>query len=145
LQQAGTIGHHAFTQLAYDVDEAFDGIRIVSVRCTGDRRLLEQVGEKREFECLLSAWGLPHENFELRVRRVRHRQLGDAWSCDYAVSVTRTDADLRHVYLGGPSYRWLSRFAADLANGKYRAQASASSFFSTQGRVGASASLARAE
>lgn len=117
----------------------------MSVRCTGDNRLLEQVGEKREFECLLSSWGLPHENFELRVRRVRHRQLGDAWSCDYAVSVTRTDSDVRHVYLGGPSYRWIQRFAADLANGKYGAHTSGSSLFSRQGRVDTSSSFARAE
>ena len=92
---------------------------IVSVSCTGDSRLLEQVGEKREFECVLSACGFPHENFELRVRRVRNGELGDAWSCDYAVSVTRTDTDVRHVYAGGPSYHWVDRFAADLANGAY--------------------------
>lgn len=94
----------------------------MTVLCTGDTRLLEQLGEKQDFECLLTARGMRHETYALRVRRVLHRQLGDRWSCDYAVTVTRTDFDIRHVYAGGPAHRWVERFAADVEGGAFERQ-----------------------
>jgi len=45
----------------------------MTVRCVGDCRLLEQVGEKQDFECMLTSRGLRHEEFVLRVRRLAQR------------------------------------------------------------------------
>ena len=87
----------------------------MAVRCTGEATLLEQLGERQDFECLLTALDLRHEDFALSVRRVARRTLGDA--SVYAVSVTRHDCDVRHVYLGGPAHAWIERFAADAARG----------------------------
>jgi hypothetical protein len=78
---------------------------------------MEQVGEKQDFECELAACGLRHEDFVLRVRRLRGR--APEWSCDYSVIVERIDAQRRHVYVGGPARNWVGRFAADLARGVY--------------------------
>jgi hypothetical protein len=91
----------------------------MTVRCAGDTHLLEQLGEKQDFECLLTTRGLPHEDFALRVRRLPNRKLGEAWSCDYSVTVTCADRDVQRTYAGGPAYRWIERFAADLARGTY--------------------------
>lgn len=98
----------------------------MSVRCTGDCRPLEQVGEKQDFECLLTTPGLKHEAFVLRVRLLSNRKLGRDWSTDYSVTVTRLDTKLRHVYIGGPTHGWVKRFAADLAKGAYDRRSSES-------------------
>ena len=90
----------------------------MTVRCAGDTRLIEQVGEKQAFECALTQRGLRHENFSLRVRRLTHPQARVDWSYDYAVTVMR-DAAVRRVYAGGPAYRWVERFATHLARGFY--------------------------
>lgn len=89
----------------------------MTVRCEGDSRLLEQLGEKQDFECLLTAHRLRHEDFALRVRRVLRRGPGSAWSCDYSVTVMSGNMGIRHVYLGGPGHRWVERFAKDVAGG----------------------------
>jgi hypothetical protein len=88
----------------------------MAVRCTGEATLLEQLGERQDFECLLTALGLRHEDFALSVRRVVRRNLGDA--SVYAVTVIRHDRDVRHVYLGGPAHAWTERFAANAARGR---------------------------
>ena len=82
----------------------------MAVRCTGEAALLEQLGEKQDFECLLTALGFRHEDLALSVRRVTRRSLGDARA--YAVSVMRAGCGVRHVYLGGPAHAWIERFAA---------------------------------
>ena len=91
----------------------------MTVHCTGESGLLEQVGEKQDFECELTSQGFRHEDFELRVRRVTGRGWSVAWSCDYSVTVARPDHDVRRVYIGGPAHGWVGRFAADLARGLY--------------------------
>ena len=91
----------------------------MSVRCLGDCRLVEQVGEKQDFECVLTAQGVGHEDFVLRVRRVANHRLGPEWSSDYSVTIVRLATRRRRVYLGGPAHEWVQRFAADLARGAY--------------------------
>jgi hypothetical protein len=86
----------------------------MTVSCAGDCRLLEQLGEKQDFECALTALDLPHEDFALKVVRVIHRELGPQWSQDYRVTVTRLGAGFRHVYIGGPRHCWVRRCADDL-------------------------------
>jgi hypothetical protein len=41
----------------------------MAVRCEGDSRVMEQLGEKQDFEAELSRQGLKHEDFVLHVRR----------------------------------------------------------------------------
>ena len=91
----------------------------MAVRCVGDSALLEQLGEKQDFECLLTTQSLQHEDFLLHVRRLVHRQPGPDWSCNYSVRVTCITTGVRHVYLGGPPHEWLPRFAADVMKGVY--------------------------
>ncbi|HEY6892690.1 MAG TPA: hypothetical protein VI258_00875 [Rhodanobacteraceae bacterium] len=91
----------------------------MTVHCVGECRLLEQVGEKQDFECMLTARGLRHEQFSLRVRRRAHRAPGADWNCDYSVTVTRMESGVRHRYIGGPAHEWVMRCAADLARGAY--------------------------
>ena len=94
----------------------------MAVRCTGETKLLEQLGEKQDFECLLTALGLRHEEFVLYVRRVARTSLGKG--CVYAVTVAREGHDGCHVYLGGPAYSWTERFAAQAMRGLFGCPAS---------------------
>lgn len=89
----------------------------MAVRCTGETTLLEQLGEKQDFECLLTALGLRHEDFAIAVRRMTRGSLGDARV--YAVTVMRHDRGVRHVYLGGLAYAWTERFAAHVSRGYF--------------------------
>jgi len=91
----------------------------MTVRCVGDCRLLEQVGEKQDFECMLTSRGLRHEEFVLRVRRLAQRAVDADWNSDYAVTVMRTESNVSHRYIGGPVHDWVKRCAADLARGAY--------------------------
>ena len=93
----------------------------MTVHCDGDCRLIEQVGEKQDFECELSRRRLPHEDFKLRVlRRSEPNGGGAAWNHDYSVAVTYLAAKLTHVYTGGPRRNWVGQFANDLLNDAYR-------------------------
>lgn len=87
----------------------------MAVRCSGNCRLLEQVGEKQDFECALTALALPHEDFLLDIVRVVRRDVGPQWSHDYRVTVTSVGNGFRRVYIGGPGHRWVVRCADDLA------------------------------
>ena len=91
----------------------------MTVHCLGDRRLLEQVGEKRDFECELSRLGLPHELFTLRVQRAAGSGEDAAWDHDYSVSVAHTGTAATRVYTGGPRRQWIAAFAEDLRNGAF--------------------------
>ena len=91
----------------------------MTVHCVGDCRLLEQVGEKQDFECMLTSRGFRHEEFVLRVRRLAQRALDADWNSDYAVTVMRTGSNVSHRYIGGPVHDWVKRCAADLTGGVY--------------------------
>ena len=91
----------------------------MTVHCFGDCRLLEQVGEKRDFECELSRHGLPHEVFTLRVERAVMSGDLAAWDHDYSVSVVHTPTLATRVYTGGPRRQWVVEFAEDLRNGAF--------------------------
>ena len=92
----------------------------MTVKCEGDSRVMEQVGEKQDFEAELSRLHLRHEDFVLHVRRGRLGGLDRGWSSHYAVRVTNTATGNRGIYLGGPGENWVAVFASDVAGGKYR-------------------------
>jgi hypothetical protein len=91
----------------------------MSVRCDGESKAMEQLGEKQDFEAELSRLGFPHEAFMLYVRRASASPGADSWTTTYAVFVTNTVTKRRNVYWGGPGNRWVSDFAADVRTGLY--------------------------
>ena len=90
----------------------------MAVRCEGDSRVMEQVGEKQDFECELSRLGFSHEDFSLYVRRA-NASSSTSWIANYAVCVTNTANQRRNIYWGGPGEHWVSEFASDVANGLF--------------------------
>ena len=91
----------------------------MAVRCEGDSRVMEQVGEKQDFESELSRRGYRHEDFSLHVRRAGTADGSTNWAANYAVCVTNSTTQRRNIYWGGPGERWVSEFAADLVKGLY--------------------------
>src|SRR5258705_9005971 len=89
--------------------------RAMAVRCEGDCRVMEQLGEKQDFESELSRLGFSHETFALYVRRANAFAGGTNWVANYAMCVTNTATTRQNVYLGGPGDHWDSEFAADVA------------------------------
>jgi len=90
----------------------------MTVRCEGDSWVMEQVGEKQDFEAELSRFGFRHEDFSICVRRAR-TQGGSPWVANYAVQVTNLTTRKCNVYWGGPRENWVAQFAVDLVNGLY--------------------------
>ena len=91
----------------------------MTVRCSGDGRLMEQVGEKQDFEVALTRHGLLHEDFLLRVRRTSVAADNDEWNRDYVVTVVAVARGRRHSYRGCPRQNWVLQFANDLVSGAY--------------------------
>ena len=91
----------------------------MAVRCSGDCRPMEQVGEKQDFESVLTRHGMLHENFRLRVSRPVETGNDDAWSHDYIVTVVAIAQGVRRRYVGGPRQDWVAQFAIDVAQGIY--------------------------
>ncbi len=91
----------------------------MSVRCEGDLWLMEQVGERQDFESELSRLGLRHEDFELYVRRANFNRAKKQWSSNYAVRVSNLTTARRNIYWGGPGQDWVAQFTTDLVRGLY--------------------------
>jgi hypothetical protein len=89
--------------------------RAVSVYSESDTWVMEQLGEKQDFEAELSRLGIRHEDFTLRVRRARPANAGD-WAYYYAVRVTNCQSAKSNIYWGGPGENWVAQFARDLAD-----------------------------
>ncbi len=91
----------------------------MAVRCEGDSRAMEQLGEKQDFEAELSRLGFKHEAFMLFVRRANASAGERNWTANYAVCVTSTVTKRQNVYLGGPGRHWVPEFAADAGSGLF--------------------------
>jgi hypothetical protein len=92
----------------------------MTVRCEGDSWIMEQLGEKQDFEAELSRLGLRHEDFTLHVRRGGLGGINRSWDSNYAVRVSEVGTGSRVIYWGGPGEDWVAQFATDVANGLYR-------------------------
>jgi hypothetical protein len=92
----------------------------MTVRCDGDSWIMEQVGEKQDFEAELSRLGLRHEDYSLHVRRGGMGGIARDWGSHYAVRVTNIATGIRGIYWGGPGENWVAQFATDVAKGMYR-------------------------
>ena len=91
----------------------------MTVRCEGDSRVMELVGEKQDFEAELSRFGFRHEDFSLCVRRATAEGSKSTWLSNYAVQVTNVATRKCNVYWGGPRENWVAQFVLDLVNGLY--------------------------
>lgn len=91
----------------------------MAVRCEGDSWVMEQLGEKQDFECELTRLGFRHEDFALSVRHASAPRTGTASPSNYAVSVTNMHTGKHMIYWGGPGQRWVEVFGADVAHGAY--------------------------
>jgi hypothetical protein len=118
----------------------------MTVHCEGECGVLEQLGERYEFETELTRQGFRHEDFALHVMRERPRPPKSEWVQRYAVTVVRLRADRRKVdrlkvYSGGSRQRWVAEFARDLADGAFGApeQGGGGSTADPHSRLGASA------
>jgi hypothetical protein len=91
----------------------------MAVRCEGDSWVMEQLGEKQDFECELTRLGFEHEDFALCVRRANPSGTRPAWTANYAVLVTNLHTARHMIYWGGPGQEWVEQFVADVTNGMY--------------------------
>ena len=91
----------------------------MSVLCSGQYGILEQLGEKQDFEAELSRRGYRHEEFSLHVDTDRRLGYRAGWNPRYDVKVTHTPTDTVCSYAGGASQDWVAHFAKDLIAGLY--------------------------
>jgi hypothetical protein len=88
----------------------------MTVHCEGDCRLLEQLGERQDFEAELSRLGFRHEEFTLHVLRRTSETRNPEWNQSYSVTVTHVLTGRSYLYQGGPGREWVAQFTRDLAN-----------------------------
>ena len=91
----------------------------MTVYCEGDCSLVEQLGEKREFEAELTSLGFKHEDFTLHVLGQVPQGPKAVWSDDYSATLSNIVSGHSRVYQGGPKQNWVAQSSLDLANGAY--------------------------
>jgi hypothetical protein len=91
----------------------------MSVACTGQARIIEQLGEKQDFEAELSRRGFRHEEFALHVDTAKGGGASAGWSTRYDVEVRHLPTQTVRAYRGGPRRNWVNAFAKDLLAGLY--------------------------
>ena len=91
----------------------------MAVHCEGDYRVMEQLGEKQDFESELSRLGFRHEHFALHVARKSSRATQLEQAPDYSVTVVNVLTERQRVYHGGPRWEWVPECARDLASGLF--------------------------
>jgi hypothetical protein len=92
----------------------------MGVACRGDSQVIEQSGERQDFESLLSRHGIPHERFALHVMRSSKRYRAGEWGVYYEVTVIALGNARARSYQGTPAESWVEHFEADLERGAYR-------------------------
>jgi hypothetical protein len=90
----------------------------MSVRCEGDTRVMEQLGERQDFEAELTRLGFVHEQFVLTVRR-DDRPGAQDWSIRYTVWVTNVVNHRGNAYFSTAGRSWVMQFVADAERGHF--------------------------
>jgi hypothetical protein len=85
----------------------------MTVHCEGDCAVIEQLGEKQDFEAHLSRFGFRHEHFVLRVVQP-HRPYSRQ---DYTVTVENVVVERQRAYQGGPAKERVQDCVRDLSSG----------------------------
>ena len=91
----------------------------MSVVARGDIWVMEQLGEKQDFEAELTRLGFEHEHFELQVERPHESGIDTRSSPHYAVRVTNVQTGKCRDYWAGPTENWVVQCATDLARGAF--------------------------
>ena len=91
----------------------------MSVLCSGQTTVLEQLGEKQDFEAELSRRGYRHEEFTLHVEPDGRFGSHSVWNPRYEVKVTHAPTQTVRSYTGGSRHNWVARFAKDLIGGLF--------------------------
>jgi len=115
------LGHIPVTVAVYGGIAIPYAERGMAVRSDGDHWIMEQIGEKQDFESELSRLGLRHEDFELYVRRATFNGTRKVWSTNYAVRVSNSVTGKRNIYWGGPGQDWIAQFVKDVRAGLFGA------------------------
>ena len=90
----------------------------MTVHCEGDCRVIEQLGEKQDFETDLTRMGFRHEHFVLHV--LSSPSSASEWQkLDYTVTVVNVITERQRVYRGGPAREWVPECSRDLAGGVF--------------------------
>jgi len=90
----------------------------MTVHCEGDCRVIEQTGEKPDFESELSRLGFEHQHFMLYMGMVPS-EMWPQMHNNYSVTVANVETGQPRVYHGGPGYEWVRECARDLASGVF--------------------------
>jgi hypothetical protein len=91
----------------------------MSVLCSGQFGILEQLGEKQDLEAELSRRGFRHEEFTLHVEPDPRYRSRAGWNPCYEVKVTHAPTQTVRSYPGGTRQNWVAGFAKDLIDGLY--------------------------
>ena len=91
----------------------------MSVLCSGQFTVLEQLGERQDFEAELSRRGYRHEEFTLHVEADCSFESRAGWNPRYEVKVTHAPTQTVRSYKGGTRQDWVARFVKDLMGGLY--------------------------
>lgn len=91
----------------------------MTVHCERECHVIEQLGEKQDFESALSRRQFKHDDFILYVLRENHPGGKSRWSPNYSVSVTNVKIGRTNTYAGGPNRDWEAKFSVDLAKGVF--------------------------
>lgn len=105
----------------------------MTVHCEGDCWLVEQLGDKQDFEAELTRQGCKHEDYSLDVLLETAPGRKAQSSQYYAVTVSNVVGGQQQVYFGGPGENWVAQFSADLARGCYRGPSPGSASNGSQG------------
>ena len=90
----------------------------MAVHCEGDCPLIDQTGEKQDFEVALTRFRLPHEAFALQVVRVPGTFGSWDWGLHYRVTVRHIPSGQSLMYLATPSRSWVGSFRDDVERGR---------------------------
>jgi len=91
----------------------------MTVHCEGDCHVIEQLGEKQDFESELSRFGFKHEHFTLHVVPAERKGPRATPEQEYSVTVANVITEQQRVYRGGPRSEWVPEVARDLATGVF--------------------------
>jgi hypothetical protein len=91
----------------------------MTVHCEGDCLLIDQTGEKQDFEVALTRLRLAHEAFWLQVVRVPDPLGSWDWGLRYRVTVHHRPSGQALDYLATPSRSWVKSFRSDVERGRY--------------------------
>jgi hypothetical protein len=91
----------------------------LSVYTEGDLSVMEQLGQRQDFEDELRRRGFRHEEFTLHVQGASRLGPKPSYAGGYAVRVTHIPTRRWAIYRPGASDDWVAQFKNDLSMGVF--------------------------